>query len=201
MNWLDWLKIGLGIFVLLCIVGYFADRKETAKRKRLEEMKEEEYFRDALKKNICPQCGTKGSLQELEDERVRSPYTFKGLVTKFDRKAKVDRRMETWERKFEDALRCTQCDYHKVYRREVDYNVKVIADGGYDCPKCGKIDSVYLKGVIAKECYTSNKEVEEKNSRGTKKRYIKVTKSLEEETYGCRNCDFHSVATVTKELD
>ena len=45
------------------------------------------------------------------------------------------------------------------------------------------------------------KKVEETTSRGTKTRYIKVMKSLEEEIYCCHNCDFVSLVTVTRDLD
>lgn len=200
MDWLDWLKVGGVVIVLLAILGAYLERKEKAELKRQEEMKEEEYFYDAIAKNICPQCGAKGALKELEDESVFGPYVFKGMVTKTERRTGDERRMENWQRHSEDALGCTQCDYHKVYEREINYNVKEIADEGYRCPKCNKTDSVYLKGVKTADRYQANKEVEEQTARGTKTRYIKVTKVVEEETYACKNCDFTSVATLTKEL-
>lgn len=201
MDWLDWLKIGGVVLVLLAILGVYLERKEKAERKRREEMKEEADFHDALEKNICPQCGSKGTLQELKDERVRDLYIFKGMVTKTERRTGDERRMENWQRHFEDALSCTQCDYHKVYRRDYNCNVKDIADNGYWCPKCNEKDSVYLKEVKTADRYQANKEVEEQTARGTKTRYIKITKLVEEETYACRNCDFTSVAMLTKELN
>lgn len=219
MDWLDWLKIGGVVLVLLAILGAYLERKEKrqkaieeaerirqqeleeAERIRQEEMEEEEYFDDALNKNICPQCGSKGTLQELEDERVRGPYIFKGMVTETYRRTSDQRRMENWQRHFEDALGCTQCDYHKVYSRDYNYNVKEMADDGYCCPKCNEKNSVYLKEVKTADRYQANREVEEQTAKGSKTRYIKVTKLLEEETYACRNCDFTSVATLTKELN
>lgn len=218
MDWLDWLKIGGVVLVLLAILGAYLERKEKRQKameeeerrrqreiereeeRRKEEMKEEKYFGDALKKNICPQCGSKGTLQELENERVRGPYIFKGMLTETYRRTSDQRRMENWQRHFEDALGCTQCDYHKVYSQDYNYNVKEIADDGYCCPKCNEKNSVYLKEVKTADRYQANKEVEEQTAKGTKTRYIKVTKFLEEETYACKHCDFTSVATLTKEL-
>lgn len=240
MDWLDWLKVGGVVIILLAILGAYLERKEKrqqeleeaerirqmkiekeerrrqkeleeaerqrqkeleeAERQRQEEMKEEKYFADALKKNICPQCGSKGTLQELEDERVQGPYIFKGMITKTYRYTSDQRRMENWQRHFENAVGCTQCDYHKVYSQDYDYNVKEMADDGYNCPKCNEKDSVYLKEVKTADRYQANKEVEEQTAKGTKTRYIKVTKLLEEETYACKHCDFTSVATLTKEL-
>lgn len=197
---MDWLKIGGVVLLLLAILGAYLERKEKAKRKRQDEMKEEEYFSDALEKNICPQCGSKGTLQELEDEAVYGPYVFKGVVTETDDETGDERRMESWQRHFENALTCTQCDYHKVYDRDFDYNVKKIADRGYKCPKCNERDSVYLKEVKSVDRYQANKEVEEQTARGSKTRYIKITKVVEEETYACKHCDFTSVATLTREL-
>lgn len=207
MDWLDWLKIAGGVVVLLAILGWHLERKEKAERKRQEEelkrqeeMKEEEDFYDALDKNICPQCGTKGSLKELEDERVLTPYEFKGMVTEEDDEQDCERRMQAWSRDFDRAVGCTQCDYHKVYRSTLDYNVKDIADKGRRCPQCSEMDSVYLKDIKTTDRYQANKEVKETTARGTKSRYIKITKVVEEETYACKNCDFTSVATVTREL-
>ncbi|MBN6711048.1 hypothetical protein JFL47_07375 [Haemophilus haemoglobinophilus] len=194
MEWLDWLKIGGGVLILLAIVGYFMEKKEKAERKRQEEMAEEADFYDALYKNICPQCGSKGTLEKRKDEYKSTPYIFKGMTTEYDR------RMESWERRIERALGCTKCDYHTVYEDTLKYDVKEIADDGYPCPKCNENDSVYLKDVKSLERISANKEVEETTARGTKTRYIKVMKQLEEETYACRNCDFTSVATVTREL-
>lgn len=80
--------------------------------------------------------------------------------------------------------------------------MKEIADEGYRCPKCDKRDSVYLKDVKVVERYPANKEVTETTSSGkSKTRFIKVMKVIEDETYACKNCDFTSVATVTRELD
>lgn len=200
MDWLDWLKVGGVVIVLLAILGTYLERKEKAELKRQEEMKEEEDFYDALEKNICPQCGSKGTLKELDDEKVYGPYVFKGMVTETEQRTGDERRMENWQRHFEDALGCTQCDYHKVYSRDYNSNVKEIADDGFCCPKCNERNSVYLKEVKTVDRYQANKEVEEQTARGTKTRYIKVTKVVEEETYACKNCDFTSVATLTKEL-
>lgn len=197
MDWLDWLKIGGGVVLLLMILGWYQERKEKCK----EEMKEEDDFSDALRKNICPQCGTKGSLNELEDEYVSTPYEFKGMVTEEDDEQNGERRMQAWSRDFERAVGCTQCDYHKVYRYTLDYNVKEMADASYGCcPQCREKNSVYLKDIKTTDRYQANKEVEETTARGTKSRYIKITKVVEEETYACKNCDFTSVATVTREL-
>ncbi|WP_273393455.1 hypothetical protein [Actinobacillus porcinus] len=200
MDWLDWLKVGGVVIVLLAILGTYLERKEKAELKRQEEMKEEEYFYDALEKNICPQCGAKGTLKELDDEKVYGPYVFKGMVTETERCTGDERRMESWQIHFENVLGCTQCDYHKSYKDKINYDIKYIADNGSSCPKCNKTDSVYLKGVKTADRYQANKEVEEQTARGTKTRYIKVTKVVEEETYACKNCDFTSVATLTKEL-
>ena len=200
MDWLDWLKVGGVVIVLLAILGAYLERKEKAELKRQEEMKEEDDFYDALEKNICPQCGSKGTLKELDDEKVSGPYVFKGMVTETEQRTGDERRMENWQRHFEDALGCTQCDYHKVYSRDYNSNVKEIADDGFCCPKCNERNSVYLKEVKTVDRYQANKEVEEQTARGTKTRYIKVTKVVEEETYACKNCDFTSVATLTKEL-
>lgn len=200
MDWLDWLKIGGVVLVLLAILGAYLERKEKAERKRREEMKEEANFDDALEKDICPQCGSKGTLLELTEEFVLEPYIFKGMVTETELLTGDERRMESWQRNSKHTLGCTQCDYHKVYSEKSNYNVKDIADWGFSCPKCNERDSVYLKEVKTADRYQANKEVEEKTARGTKTRYIKVTKVVEEETYACKNCDFTSVATLTKEL-
>lgn len=209
MDWLDWLKIGGVVFVLLFILGLYQERKEKrqkameeAERLRQEEMKEEESFYDALEKNICPKCGAKGTLQELDDKCVSGPYVFKGMVTKTDRRTGDERRMESWQRHNENALSCTQCDYSKLYVWKPNFAIKEIADSRYcRCPKCNKLDSVYLKEVKTADRYQANKQVEEQTARGTKTRYIKITKLVEEETYACKNCDFTSVATLTKELN
>lgn len=208
MDWLDWLKIGGVVFVLLAILGAYLERKEKrqkameeAERLRQEEMKEEDDFYDALDKNICPQCGSKGTLEELDDESVWGPYVFKGMVTKTDRHTGDERRMESWQRHIENVLGCTQCDYHKSYKDKGNYDVKMIADNGFRCPKCNEKNSVYLKEVKTADRYQANKQVEEQTARGTKTRYIKITKLVEEETYACKNCDFTSVATLTKELN
>ncbi|OOR98071.1 hypothetical protein B0187_09735 [Haemophilus paracuniculus] len=218
MNWLDWLKIGGVVVVLLAILGWYLERKqkrqeeleeaerkrqeelEEAERKRQEEMKEEDNFVDALLKNICPQCGTKESLKKLEDESSSTPYALEGMMTIKDRKQDCERRMQVWTRFSERAIGCTQCDYHKVYYDTLTYNVKKIADYHFECPQCGEED-VYLKDIKATDRYQANKEVIETTARGTKSRYIKVTKVVEEETYACKNCDFTSVATVTTELN
>lgn len=197
MDWLDWLKIGGVVLVLLAILGAYLERKE----KRQKAMEEEDDFYDALDKNICPQCGAKGALKELDDEYVSGPYVFKGMVTKTERRTGDERRMENWQKHIEHSLGCTQCDYHKVYENELNYNVKEIADKGYRCPKCNEKNSVYLKEVKTADRYQANKQVEEQTARGTKTRYIKITKLVEEETYACKNCDFTSVATLTKELN
>lgn len=208
MDWLDWLKIGGVVLVLLAILGAYLERKEKrqkameeAERLRQEEMKEEDDFYDALDKNICPQCGAKGTLEELDDKNVSGPYIFKGMVTKTDRRTGDERRMESWQKHIENALGCTQCDYHKSYKDKINYDIKFIADNGSRCPKCNERDSVYLKEVKTADRYQANKQVEEQTARGTKTRYIKITKLVEEETYACKNCDFTSVATLTKELN
>jgi hypothetical protein len=110
--------------------------------------------------------------------------------------------MESWKIDFENVTGCTQCDYRTSKVRAYDHNVKEIADEGYGCPKCDKSNSVYLKDVKIVERYPANKEVTETTSSGkSKTRFIKVMKVIEDETYACKNCDFTSVATVTRELD
>lgn len=179
MGWLEWIGVGAGVLVLLAIIGYFIEKKEKAEKKAA-----------AVR---CPKCGADNAIY---DENTSGPYVFNGIINE------DGRRMESWKKDFERVTGCTQCDYRTSKVRAFDYNVKEIADKGYRCPKCDKRDSVYLKDVKVVERYPANKEVTETTSSGkSKTRFIKVMKVIEDETYACNNCDFTSVATVTRELD
>ncbi|MBE4952415.1 hypothetical protein INP85_05405 [Haemophilus parainfluenzae] len=179
MGWLEWIGVGAGVLVLLAIIGYFIEKKEKAEKKAA-----------AVR---CPKCGADNAIY---DEKTSGPYVFNGIINE------DGRRMESWKIDFETVTGCTQCDYRTSKVRAFDYNVKEIADEGYSCPKCDKRDSVYLKDVKVVERYPANKEVTETTSSGkSKTRFIKVMKVIEDETYACKNCDFTSVATVTRELD
>ena len=179
MGWLEWIGVGAGVLVLLAIIGYFIEKKEKAEKKAA-----------AVR---CPKCGADNAIY---DENTSGPYVFNGIINK------DGRRMESWKRDLGTVTGCTQCDYRTSEVRAFDYNVKEIADKGYRCPKCDKRDSVYLKDVKVVERYPANKEVTETTSSGkSKTRFIKVMKVIEDETYACNNCDFTSVATVTRELD
>lgn len=174
-----------------------AKRKAEVARERAEVAREraEEAERERQAK-ICPQCGAENAVVRLKDEDVWKPYVFKGFKTI------KGRRMEYYQRTVDRIKGCNQCDYRTIEKTNTyDYDVKEMADDeGFCCPKCDARDSVYLKEVVMKDRFASNKEVEETTSRGKKTRYIKVMKLIEEETYACKNCDFTSVATVTKEL-
>ncbi len=179
MGWLEWIGVGAGVLVLLAIIGYFIEKKEKAEKKAA-----------AVR---CPKCGADNAIY---DEKTSGPYVFNGIINE------DGRRMESWKIDFETVTGCTQCDYRTSKVRAFDYNVKEIADEGYSCPKCDKRDSVYLKDVKVVERYPANKEVTETTSSGkSKTRFIKVMKVIEDETYACKNCDFTSVTTVTRELD
>lgn len=179
MGWLEWIGVGAGVLVLLAIIGYFIEKKEKAEKKAA-----------AVR---CPKCGADNAIY---DEKTSGPYVFNGIINE------DGRRMESWKIDFETVTGCTQCDYRTSKVRAFDYNVKEIADEGYSCPKCDKRDSVYLKDVKVVERYPANKEVTETTSSGkSKTSFIKVMKVIEDETYACKNCDFTSVATVTRELD
>ena len=179
MGWLEWIGVGAGVLVLLAIIGYFIEKKEKAEKKAA-----------AVR---CPKCGADNAIY---DEDTHGPYVFNGIINE------DGRRMESWKIDFETVTGCTQCDYRTSKVRAFDYNVKEIADEGYSCPKCDKRDSVYLKDAKVVERYPANKEVTETTSSGkSKTRFIKVMKVIEDETYACNNCDFTSVATVTRELD
>ena len=179
MGWLEWIGVGAGVLVLLAIIGYFIEKKEKAEKKAA-----------AVR---CPKCGADNAIY---DEKTSGQYVFNGIINE------DGRRMESWKKDFESVTGCTQCDYRTSKVRAFNYNVKEIADEGYRCPKCDKRDSVYLKDVKVVERYPANKEVTETTSSGkSKTRFIKVMKVIEDETYACKNCDFTSVATVTRELD
>lgn len=179
MGWLEWIGVGAGVLVLLAIIGYFIEKKEKAEKKAA-----------AVR---CPKCGADNAIY---DEKTSGPYVFNGIINE------DGRRMESWKKDFETVTGCTQCDYRTSKVRAFDYNVKEIADEGYRCPKCDEKDSVYLKEIKVVERYPANKEVTETTSSGkSKTRFIKVMKVIEDETYACKNCDFTSVATVTRELD
>lgn len=170
-------------------------REEREEAERIARKEQEKAERERQEK-ICPQCGAEDAVHRLKDEDVWKPYVFKGMKTT------RGRRMEYFQRTVDRIKGCNQCDYRVVVESNTyDYDVREMANDGYCCPKCDTKDSVYLKEVVVKDRYASNKEVEETTSRGSKTRYVKVMKILEEETYACRNCDFTSTASVTKELD
>lgn len=178
MGWLEWIGVGAGVLVLLAIIGYFFEKKKEAAAVR------------------CPKCGADNAIKRLYDEDTEGPYVVNGIINK------DDRRMESWTRDSKTVKGCTQCDYRISKSRTSYYNVKEIADYGFRCPKCDEGDSVYLKEIKVVERYPANKEVRETTSSGKRKtRFIKVMKVTEDETYACKNCDFTSVATVTRELD
>ena len=180
MGWLGWVGVGAGVLVLLAIIGYFIEKKEKAEKKAA-----------AVR---CPKCDADNAIKRLE--KIVGPYVFNGIINE------DGRRMESWKRDLGDVTGCTQCDYRTSKVMAFDHNVKEIADEGYGCPKCDKSNSVYLKDVKIVERYPANKEVTETTSSGkSKTRFIKVMKVIEDETYACKNCDFTSVATVTRELD
>ena len=180
MGWLGWVGVGAGVLVLLAIIGYFIEKKEKAEKKAA-----------AVR---CPKCGADNAIKRLE--KIVGPYVFNGIINE------DGRRMESWKGDLGDVTGCTQCDYRTSKVMAFDHNVKEIADEGYGCPKCDKSNSVYLKDVKIVERYPANKEVTETTSSGkSKTRFIKVMKVIEDETYACKNCDFTSVATVTRELD
>ena len=180
MGLLGWVGVGAGVLVLLAIIGYFIEKKEKAEKKAA-----------AVR---CPKCGADNAIKRLE--KIVGPYVFNGIINE------DGRRMESWKRDLGDVTGCTQCDYRTSKVMAFDHNVKEIADEGYGCPKCDKSNSVYLKDVKIVERYPANKEVTETTSSGkSKTRFIKVMKVIEDETYACKNCDFTSVATVTRELD
>lgn len=191
----DAIAIGLLATIVIVSLGIIiaitkkAKRKAEVARERAEEAERERQAK------ICPQCGAENAVVRLKDEDVWKPYVFKGFKTI------KGRRMEYYQRTVDRIKGCNQCDYRTIEETNTyDYDVKEMADEGFCCPKCDARDSVYLKEVVMKDRFASNKEVEETTSRGTKTRYIKVMKLIEEETYACKNCDFTSVATVTKEL-
>lgn len=171
------------------------ERKKAEKAERIAREKAEEAERERQEK-ICPACGAEDAIHRLKDADIWKPYVFKGMTTS------NGRRMEYFQRTVDRIKGCNQCDYREVIKSDTyDYTVREMADNGYECPKCDTKNAIYLKGVEVKDRYASSREVEETTSRGSKTRYIKVMKMLEEETYACRNCDFTSVATLTKELN
>ena len=160
-----------------------------------------EYTIKQIDKTICPSCNTLGSFEEDPSTRYFSAFRFIGRKD-FKKEDGIARNMEVFERDLHKVHRCNQCNYEdEIDVSKLKYNPKEIAEEGYSCPKCNERGTVYLKDVKQLERYASNKEVEETTSRGTKTRYIKVMKSLEEEIYCCHNCDFVSLVTVTRDLD
>lgn len=154
-----------------------------------------------INKTICPSCNTVGSFEEDLSKSYFSAFRFIGRKD-FKEEDGITRNMEVFERASHEIRRCNQCNYEdEIDGGKFEYTTKEIVEREYRCPKCNEWGTVYLKDVKQLERYASNKEVEETTSRGTKTRYIKVMKSLEEETYCCHNCDFVSVATVTRDLD
>lgn len=214
VSFVDTLAVTLFAIIVLAVLGIiysiirainrnarekaFANRivqEEAEKAKRIAQEKAEQAEYERQEK-ICPKCGAENAVHRLKNEDIWKPYVFKGMTTV------RGRRMEYYTRSVDRIKGCNQCDYRTVIESNTyDYTVREMANDGYSCPKCGKQDSIYLKDVVVKDRYASNKEVEETTARGTKTRFIKVMKILEEETYACRNCDFSSVASVAKELD
>lgn len=169
--------------------------KAKAEVKRIARKEAEKAERERQEK-ICPACGAEDAIHRLKDADIWKPYVFKGMTTI------NGRRMEYFQRTVDRIKGCNQCDYREVIKSDTyDYTVREMADNGYECPKCDTKNAIYLKGVEVKDRYASSREVEETTSRGSKTRYVKVMKILEEETYMCKNCDFTSVASVAKDLD
>lgn len=220
-------QIVIGIVLLAVVYGIIDEvfglsRKEAIKKitkkygiseEQLKEIVEEvgrKYPKDLLNnkskstiekidETICPSCNTVGSFEY--DITNLSTARFIGRKD-FKEEDGITRNMEVFERTRYNVYHCNQCNYKKeIEGGKSKYTPKEIAEEGYRCPKCNERETVYLKDVKQLERYASNKEVEETTSRGTKTRYIKVMKSLEEETYCCHNCDFVSLATVTRDLD
>lgn len=161
------------------------------------------YVVDYVKSTICPSCGRIDSFYKDSEESYTGDARFIGRKNIEDNEEEgVIRNMEVFERIHHEIYRCNKCD-HKAEANTTTftYDARELAIDGYRCPKCNTSKSVYLKNVIQQDRYSANKEVEETTSRGTKTRYIKVMKLIEEETYCCHNCDFVSVATVTRDLD
>lgn len=170
-------------------------REEAEEAERIAREEAEEAERERQEK-ICPACGAEDAIHRLKDADIWKPYVFKGMTTI------KGRRMEYFQRTVDRIKGCNQCDYREVIKSDTyDYTVREMADDGYACPKCDTKNAIYLKNVEVKERYASSREVEETTSRGSKTRYIKVMKILEEETYMCKNCDFTSVASVSKDLE
>lgn len=171
------------------------EREKAEKAERVAREEAEEAERERQEK-ICPACGAEDAIHRLKDADIWKPYVFKGMTTI------KGRRMEYFQRTVDRIKGCNQCDYREVIKSDTyDYTVREMADNGYECPKCDTKNAIYLKGVEVKDRYASSREVEETTSRGSKTRYIKVMKILEEETYACKNCDFTSVASVAKDLE
>lgn len=161
------------------------------------------YRVDYINSTICPSCGRIDSFYKDSEESYTGDARFIGRKNIEDNEEEgVIRNMEVFERIHHEIYRCNKCD-HKAEANTTTftYDARELAIDGYRCPKCNTSKSVYLKNVIQQDRYSANKEVEETTSRGTKTRYIKVMKLIEEETYCCHNCDFVSVATVTRDLD
>ncbi|QBQ63635.1 hypothetical protein EXH44_05020 [Actinobacillus indolicus] len=170
-------------------------REEAEEAERIARKEAQEAERERQEK-ICPACGAEDAIHRLKDADIWKPYVFKGMTTI------KGRRMEYFQRTVDRIKGCNQCDYREVIKSDTyDYTVREMADDGYECPKCDTKNAIYLKGVEVKDRYASSREVEETTSRGSKTRYIKVMKILEEETYACKNCDFTSVASVAKDLE
>lgn len=162
-----------------------------------------DYRVDYINSTICPSCGRIDSFYKDSEESYTGDARFIGRKNIEDNEEeRVIRNMEVFERIHHEIYRCNKCD-HKAEANTTTftYDARELAIDGYRCPKCNTSKSVYLKNVIQQDRYSANKEVEETTSRGTKTRYIKVMKLIEEETYCCHNCDFVSVATVTRDLD
>jgi len=162
-----------------------------------------DYRVDYINSTICPSCGRIDSFYKDSEESYTGDARFIGRKNIEDNEEEgVIRNMEVFERIHHEIYRCNKCD-HKAEANTTTftYDARELAIDGYRCPKCNTSKSVYLKNVIQQDRYSANKEVEETTSRGTKTRYIKVMKLIEEETYCCHNCDFVSVATVTRDLD
>ncbi len=157
-----------------------------------------------IEESICPSCSTIGSFCEKEDESyISSDARLLGRKNIEDENdSDVTRNMEIFERIRHKIYSCNKCSYTTELKKvPLEYNVHEIAAEGYRCPKCNERNSVYLKEIKQVDRYQANKEVEETNSRGSKTRYIKIMKTIEEETYCCKNCDFVSMAMVTRELN
>ena len=161
-----------------------------------------DYRVDDINSTVCPSCGRIDSFYKDSEESYTGDARLIGRKNISNEEKGVTRNMEVFERIHHIICRCNKCD-HKAETKTTTftYDARELAIDGYRCPKCDMSKSVYLKNVIQQDRYSANKEVEETTSRGTKTRYIKVMKLIEEETYCCHNCDFVSVATVTRDLD